>query len=223
MSAGPNEQTHSAEHHRHPEDAHRAAQLESHAAAKRGQDQRSGHSPARSGAASSSETEARKILPAGYSIDYTGTSRQLRTEGNKFAGAFLLAVALIFLVLAAQFNSFRDPLIILAGSVPLAMFGAMIFVFLKMPAPMPFFTDEWTTSFNIYSQVGLVTLIGLISKNGILIVEFANHLQQQGLNKVESRRGRGQDPFSPGADDDDRDGVRSLPAYARDRRRRGGA
>jgi len=143
------------------------------------------------------ETEARKILPAGYSIDYTGTSRQLRTEGNKFAGAFLLAVALIFLVLAAQFNSFRDPFVILAGSVPLAMFGAMIFVFLKIPAPIPFFTDEWTTSFNIYSQVGLVTLIGLISKNGILIVEFANHLQQQGLDKVSAAAEAAKTRFRP--------------------------
>lgn len=130
------------------------------------------------------EDEARKILPAGYTLDYTGTSRQLRTEGNKFLGAFLLAVILIFLVLAAQFNSFRDPLIIIAGCVPLAMFGAMIFTVLKMPAPVPFWTDKWTTSFNIYSQVGLITLVGLIAKNGILIVEFANKLQQSGMDKL---------------------------------------
>ncbi|MBA3833928.1 MAG: efflux RND transporter permease subunit, partial [Chthoniobacterales bacterium] len=131
------------------------------------------------------EDEAAKILPKGYSIDYTGESRQLRVEGDKFLPAFGLAFLLIFLVLAAQFNSFRDPLIILFGSVPLAMFGALIFTFLKMPNPnIPFFTNGWTTTMNIYSQVGLVTLVGLISKNAILIVEFANKLQRTGLDKV---------------------------------------
>jgi multidrug efflux pump len=131
------------------------------------------------------EDEARKILPRGYVLDYTGDSRQLRTEGNKFLGAFVLAVLLIFLVLAAQFNSFRDPFIILLGSVPLAMFGALLFTFLKMPNGK-FFTDGWTTTLNIYSQVGLVTLVGLVSKNGILIVQFANELQRQGLGKLEA-------------------------------------
>jgi len=130
------------------------------------------------------EDEAAKILPQGYSLDYTGESRQLRVEGNTFVLAFGLAIVLIFLVLAAQFNSFRDPFVILAGSVPLAMFGALIFTFLKMPDPnVPFWTKGWTTSLNIYSQVGLVTLVGLVSKNGILIVEFANKLQEQGLSK----------------------------------------
>src|SRR5437870_13804928 len=108
------------------------------------------------------------MMPKGYIIDYTGESRQLRTEGNKFLPAFALAIVLIFLVLAAQFNSFRDPFIILLGSVPLALFGALIFTFLKMPFGN-FFTDSWPTSFNIYSQVGLVTMVGLVSKNGILI------------------------------------------------------
>ncbi|MDQ6656188.1 MAG: efflux RND transporter permease subunit, partial [Verrucomicrobiota bacterium] len=131
------------------------------------------------------EDEAAKILPKGYSIDYTGESRQLRVEGDKFLPAFGLAVVLIFLVLAAQFNSFRDPLIILLGSVPLALFGAMIFMFEKSPNPnLKFFTNAWTTSFNIYSQVGLVTLVGLISKNAILIVEFANKLQAEGRSKI---------------------------------------
>lgn len=133
------------------------------------------------------EGEASQILPKGYAIDYTGESRQLRTEGNKFLPAFLLAVVLIFLVLAAQFNSFRDPFVILAGSVPLGMFGALLMTFLKMPNPnMPFFTDGWTTTLNVYSQVGLVTLVGLVSKNGILIVEFANKMQEQGYSKVEA-------------------------------------
>jgi len=133
------------------------------------------------------EDEAAQILPEGYVIDYTGESRQLRTEGNKFLPAFLLAIVLIFLVLAAQFNSFRDPLVILAGSVPLGLFGALVFTFLKMPDPnIPFWTDGWTTTMNIYSQVGLVTLVGLVSKNGILVVEFANQLQIQGRSKLDA-------------------------------------
>ncbi|MGA2692515.1 MAG: efflux RND transporter permease subunit [Opitutaceae bacterium] len=135
------------------------------------------------------ENEAAKILPKGYGIDYTGESRQLRKEGGnaKFWTTMGLAVALIFLVLAAQFNSFRDPLVILGGSVPLAIFGSAIFMFLKFPNPnLRFFTDGWTTTFNIYSQVGLVTLVGLIAKNGILIVEFANKLQLQGRPKLEA-------------------------------------
>ena len=131
------------------------------------------------------EDEAAKMLPKGYVIDYTGESRQLRAEGNKFLPAFALAIVMIFLVLAAQFNSFRDPFIILLGSVPLALFGALIFTFLKMPNPnMAFFTDKWTTTLNIYSQVGLVTLVGLISRNGILIVQFANELQRRGRAKL---------------------------------------
>ncbi len=135
------------------------------------------------------ETAAGKILPKGYKLDYTGESRQLRTEGNKFLPALGLALILIFLVLAAQFNSFRDPLIILLGSVPLAMFGALMFCFLKMPNPnIAFWTNGWTTTLNIYSQVGLVTLVGLVSKNGILIVQFANELQRQGRTKIQAVR-----------------------------------
>lgn len=134
------------------------------------------------------ETEVRNILPKSYTIDYTGESRQLKREGNTFLPAFLMAIVMIFLVLSAQYNSFRDPLVILAGSVPLAMFGALLFTFWKMPMPMPFFTDGFTTTMNIYSQVGLVTLMGLIARNGILVVEFANKLQEQGVAKLDAIR-----------------------------------
>jgi multidrug efflux pump len=133
------------------------------------------------------EKQAAQVLPKGYVLDYTGESRQLRVEGNQFLPTFVLAIIMIFLVLAAQFNSFRDPFVILAGSVPLALFGALVFTFLKMPDPNArFWTQGWTTTLNIYSQVGLVTLVGLVSKNGILIVEFANRLQKQGHSKREA-------------------------------------
>jgi multidrug efflux pump len=137
------------------------------------------------------EEAAAKILPPGYRMDYTGESRQLRQESGRFLPAMALALTLIFLVLAAQFNSFRDPFVILAGSVPLAMFGAMIFTFLKFGAPPGLhfhLTEGWTTTLNIYSQVGLVTLVGLVSKNGILIVEFANAQQELGLAKIAAVR-----------------------------------
>ena len=138
------------------------------------------------------EDAAAKILPPGYRVDYTGESRQLRQEGGQVpAGDGRSRSSCIFLVLAAQFNSFRDPFVILAGSVPLAMFGAMIFTFLKFAGPpgMHFkLTEGWTTTLNIYSQVGLVTLVGLVSKNGILIVEFANAQQEAGMSKIEAVR-----------------------------------
>jgi multidrug efflux pump len=118
------------------------------------------------------EDQAKQILPQGFTVDYAGESRQLRVEGSKFLGTFLLSAILIYLVLAAQFESFRDPFIILVGSVPLAISGALLFSFLGL------------TTLNIYSQVGLITLVGLVSKNGILIVQFANHLQETGKDKL---------------------------------------
>lgn len=120
------------------------------------------------------EDEAATILPPGqgFTVDYAGESRQLRTEGGTFFATFVLSGILIYLVLAAQFESFRDPLIILAGSVPLALSGALLFSFLGL------------TTLNVYSQIGLITLVGLVSKNGILIVEFANKLQEQGKDKL---------------------------------------
>ena len=120
------------------------------------------------------EIKAAEILPKGYNIDYAGEARQLRREGSKLSTTLILSLVLIFLVLAAQFESFRDPLIILLGSVPLALSGSLLFSFLGF------------TTLNIYSQVGLITLVGLVSKNGILIVEFANHLQESGMAKLQA-------------------------------------
>jgi len=116
------------------------------------------------------EEAAAEVLPPGYNVDYAGQSRQLRTEGAALLLTFAFALTVIFLVLSAQFESFRDPLIMLV-TVPMSICGAMIFVSLGL------------TTLNIYTQVGLVTLIGVISKHGILIVEFANKLQLQGMSK----------------------------------------
>nr|WP_286947178.1 multidrug efflux RND transporter permease subunit [Pseudomonas sp. UBA6718] len=109
---------------------------------------------------------AREEAPRGYTFDYAGASRQYIQEGSALYATFGLALAIIFLVLAAQFESFRDPLVILV-TVPLSICGALIPIFLGL------------SSMNIYTQVGLVTLIGLISKHGILIVEFANQLRRE--------------------------------------------
>ncbi|MBT1451741.1 efflux RND transporter permease subunit [Glaciecola sp. XM2] len=118
------------------------------------------------------EDIATEVLPSTYTTDYAGESRQIRLEGNTLEGVLLVALVFVYLVLAVQFNSLRDPLVVLLGSVPLALSGAIMFAFLDF------------TTINIYSQVGFITLVGLIAKNGILIVEFANHMQRQGLEKL---------------------------------------
>src|SRR5881396_62828 len=122
------------------------------------------------------ETAATSLNAPGLTIDHAGESRQIRREGGALTVTLGFAVILIYLVLAAQFRSFRDPLIVLLGSVPLAISGALIFTFLNL------------TTLNIYSQVGLITLVGLIAKNGILIVQFANTLQERGLAKMAALR-----------------------------------
>jgi multidrug efflux pump len=116
---------------------------------------------------------ATDVLPRGYNVDYAGQSRQFERESSRLAEAFFFALIIIYLVLAAQFESFRDPIIMLV-TVPMSICGAMIFVSLG------------ATTVNIYTEVGLVTLIGVISKHGILIVEFANRLREQGRSKREA-------------------------------------
>lgn len=124
-------------------------------------------------ALASLERIAAERLPAGVLIDYAGQSRQFKSEGQQLVVTFFFALLIIFLVLAAQFESFRDSIIVLV-TVPMSICGALIFVSLGL------------TSINIYTQVGLVTLIGLIAKHGILIVEFANTLQEEGKSKREA-------------------------------------
>lgn len=121
------------------------------------------------------ESIAKKVLPQGYTIDYAGQSRQFKQESNALVVTFFFALIIIYLSLAALFESFKDPLIVLI-SVPMSICGAMIFISLGIGG----------ASLNIYTEVGLVTLIGLISKHGILIVQFANDLQQEGKAKREA-------------------------------------
>jgi len=122
------------------------------------------------------EQAAQTAAGPSVGLDYAGESRQIRLEGAALTVTLGFAVILIYLVLAAQFKSFRDPLIVLIGSVPLAISGALVFSYLDL------------TTINIYSQVGLITLVGLIAKNGILIVQFANQLQAKGVAKLAALR-----------------------------------
>ncbi|MGO1117562.1 efflux RND transporter permease subunit [Rhodovibrionaceae bacterium A322] len=120
------------------------------------------------------EKVASDILPARYRIDHAGVSRSLRKDGASLFTVLTVSCVMVFLLLAVQFNSFRSPLVVLLGSVPLALAGALSFSFLGL------------TTVNIFSQIGLITLVGLVAKNGILITEFANQLQYQGLSKVDA-------------------------------------
>jgi multidrug efflux pump len=120
------------------------------------------------------QAKAKEILPAGFSVDFQGESRQYIQEGNTLLLTFAFALIVIFLVLAAQFESFRDPFIILIA-LPTSMFGALL--------PLNVLGIVGAASMNIYSEIGLVTLIGLISKHGILMVEFANRLQEEGMSR----------------------------------------
>jgi multidrug efflux pump len=119
------------------------------------------------------KAKAADILPRGFSYDFKGESRQFENSGSALIVTFFISLLVIYLVLAAQFESWRDPLIILV-SVPMSIAGAMAFIMLGF------------ASMNIYTQVGLITLIGVVAKNGILIVEFANTLQQRGRDKREA-------------------------------------
>jgi multidrug efflux pump len=122
--------------------------------------------------------KAAEILPDGFTYDFQGESRQFIKEGGTLVYTFMFALVVIFLVLAAQFESFRDPVIILIA-LPTSMFGALL--------PLSIGGTVGLLSINIYSQIGLVTLIGLIAKHGILMVEFANRLQiERGLSRREA-------------------------------------
>jgi len=120
------------------------------------------------------EELAASILPNSYTVDYAGESRQLRKEGNSMINVLLISLCAVYLVLVVQFNSFRSALVVLMGSVPLAISGALFFTYFEF------------TTINIYAQIGFITLVGLVAKNGILITEFANGLQKQGLSKIDA-------------------------------------
>lgn len=120
------------------------------------------------------EELAADILPKSYTVDYAGESRQLRKEGNSMINVLLISLCAVYLVLVVQFNSFRSALVVLVGSVPLAISGALFFTYFEF------------TTINIYAQIGFITLVGLVAKNGILITEFANGLQKQGFSKIEA-------------------------------------
>ncbi len=122
------------------------------------------------------ENVAADVLPAGYSVDHAGVSRQLRKEGSTMISVLMISVIVVYLALVVQFNSFRLPLVVLLGSVPLALSGAMLFSFLNL------------TTINLYAQIGFVTLVGLVAKNGILVTEFAHREQVRGLAKADAIR-----------------------------------
>ena len=127
-------------------------------------------------ALSALEAAAAELLPSEYTVDHAGISRALRKEGNSLVSVLLVSMFVVYLLLAIQFNSFRTPLVILLGSVPLALTAALLWSFLGL------------TTINVYAQIGFITLVGLVAKNGILITEFANQLQRQGVAKERAIR-----------------------------------
>ena len=131
------------------------------------------------------EKIAKEEMPAGFQIDYAGSSRQFKQEGSALLATFGFALIIIYLVLAAQFESYRDPLIILV-TVPMSICGALLTLNILAMTNSMQLSNFSGMSLNIYTQVGLVTLVGVISKHGILIVDFANRLQEQGMSKREA-------------------------------------
>ncbi|WP_428311723.1 efflux RND transporter permease subunit [Hydrocarboniphaga sp.] len=131
------------------------------------------------------EKTAREIMPATYQVDFAGASRQFKQEGSALALTFVFALIVIYLVLAAQFESFTDPLIMLV-TVPMSICGALLLINIFSVTNGMQLTNFPGMTLNIYTEVGLVTLIGVISKHGILIVEFANKLQERGMAKREA-------------------------------------
>ena len=153
------------------------------------------------------ETTARKHLKVGYALDYNGQTREFKQSSSALLLTFALALFFIYLVLAAQFESFVDPLIIML-TVPLSMTGALALL-------------HWTGgTLNVYSQIGLITLVGLITKHGILIVEFANQLRDQGRALRDAVIEAATPAAAPDPDDHRRDGAGRGAAGARHRRRR---
>ena len=153
------------------------------------------------------KAKSKEIFPEGYSYDFQGDSRQYEQEGNALVYVFVFALIVIYLVLAAQYESFRDPFIILIA-LPTALFGALL--------PLNIGGVLGFASINIYSQIGLVTLIGLISKHGILMVDFANRLQEtRGLSRRARDRGGGGGALAADPDDDRGDGRRHGAAHLR--------
>ncbi len=146
------------------------------------------------------KAKAKEVFPEGYTYDFQGESRQLMQEGSTLTITFIFSLIIIFLVLAAQFESFRDPFVILIA-LPTAMFGALL--------PLNMLGVMGMASINIYTQIGLVTLIGLISKHGILMTEFANRMQEeQGMTPARGDRTCGRRAAAADPDDDGRDGCR---------------
>ncbi len=146
--------------------------------------------------------QRQEVLPDGVVTDLTGQAREFRDSSSNLALVFVLALAFIYLVLSAQFESFRDPVMIML-SVPLSMTGALAALY---------FTGG---TLNVYSQIGLVTLIGLITKHGILIVDFANRLQEEGRTRIEAIVEGRHAAAAANPDDDVRHGAGCRSAGAR--------